>query len=91
MDILTLIILIISLYIMGQGFYYLLFQKEKMSKWGTPIKILFYRGFSLSCIIVIWEIASEVVKQFDQKQTNRLTKMIIPKMVDYALPNSRSN
>jgi len=59
---LTLIIVLLSLLFVIQGTYYLIFKKEKMKKWGLPMKLLFYFGFVLCSIIVTWEIAATTFK-----------------------------
>ena len=59
--IITLIIVVIALFIVVQGIYYLI-EKKKMKKWGRPVKIVFWYGFSLSSIIVIWEITATIIK-----------------------------
>jgi hypothetical protein len=57
----TLIIVLISLYVVILGIYYLR-NKEKMKKWKLPVKIFFYYGFILCSIIIIWEIVATAIK-----------------------------
>lgn len=57
-----LLLLILSVYIVGLGIYYLFFNKESRKKWGTPMKFLFYWGLILCSIIVVWEVISLVIK-----------------------------
>jgi hypothetical protein len=59
---LTIVILVLSLYIVGLSSFYLLFKREKIKGWGIPMKIAFYWGFILCSIIIIWEIVATVIK-----------------------------
>jgi hypothetical protein len=59
LEILSIIIYLIALYIVISGIYYLI-QKEKMKRWSKLMKIYFYSGFIVCSIVVIWAISSTI-------------------------------
>ena len=53
----SIVVVLISLYIVIMGLLYLLVKRSKLNRWGIPMKVLFYFGFSISCIVIVWEIS----------------------------------
>jgi hypothetical protein len=57
------LMLITSAYLIIVGSYYLI-RKEKRQNWSDAMKFLFYFGFIVSCLIMIWGIAYVLILYF---------------------------
>lgn len=43
--------------------YYLIGKKEKIKKWGKPMKIVFYYGLIFTSVVTFWGLAYIIVEK----------------------------